>query len=223
MKFKYNSISIIAPHPDDEVLGCGGLISKLSKFKDIKINIMIVSGHLPPLYTNEEFEITKKECLLAHKKMGIKGIPVFLKIPATKINDFPTASLNNKIKKFIDINNSEIVCIPFPDRHIDHKIIFESCMVATRPVGKKYPKLVMCYETLSETNWNAPFIEPNFVPNVFINIDKEMDKKIKAMKIYKSQNSSTRSIDSIKSLANFRGSQNGSKYAEAYQLVRHLI
>ena len=131
--------------------------------------------------------------------------------------------MNEKIKKFIYNHNSEVVCIPFPDRHEDHKFIFESCMVATRPVGKKYPKLIMCYETLSETNWNAPFIEPNFTPNFFINIDNEIRDKCAAMNCYKSQKSDTRSNEAIKSLAKFRGSQNGSKYAEAYQLVRFLL
>ena len=223
MKFDYKSISIIAPHPDDEVLGCGGLLSKFSKYSDIRINILIVSGHLPPLYSKKHFNITKNECELSCLKLGVKSKPKFLKIPATKINDFPSNKLNDIIKKFIIDNKSDLVCIPFPDRHIDHKVVFDSCMVATRPVGKFYPKLLMCYETLSETNWNAPFIEPNFTPNLFINIDKEINTKIKAMDIYKSQFLETRSGEAIKSLAKFRGSQNGSSYAEAYQVIRHLL
>ena len=223
MKFNYKSISIIAPHPDDEVLGCGGLISKFSKNNNININILIISGHLPPLYSKKHFNITKKECELSSLKLGIKQKPKFLKIPATKINEYPSNKLNDTIKKFITDNESDLVCIPFPDRHIDHKIVFDSCMVATRPVGKHHPKLIMCYETLSETNWNAPFIEPNFTPNLFINIDKEIEMKVKAMEIYKSQFVDSRSSEAIRSLAKFRGSQNGYSYAEAFQVVRHLL
>lgn len=217
----FKSISIIAPHPDDEVLGCGGLIKKFAKNKNI--NILIVSGHLPPLYKKTDFLKTKKECLQSLKFLSVKANPYFLEIPATKINEYPISELNKSIHQFITKNKSDLVCIPFPDRHIDHKLIFEACMVATRPVGKHYPKYVMCYETLSETDWNAPFIEANFTPNIFIDIEKEINSKISAMSCYKSQISPTRSKDAIKSLANYRGSQNGLKFAEAYQLVRCIL
>lgn len=222
MKFDFKSITVIAPHPDDEVLGCGGLIAKFSKVKGIKINLLIVSGHLPPLYNSKDFLLTKNECLKSCKLLGIKSNPKFLEIPATKINEYPVADLNSHIDNFIKKNKSELVCVPFPDRHIDHKLVFDSCMVATRPTKSNYCKLVMCYETLSETNWNAPFIEPNFTPNFFLNINKEINKKISAMKLYNSQKNISRSPESINSLARFRGSQNGYKYAEAYQIVRLL-
>ena len=54
------NICIIAPHPDDEVLGLGGSISKFSK-NDVKVNLLVISGHLPPLYPQSSFETTKKD------------------------------------------------------------------------------------------------------------------------------------------------------------------
>ena len=97
-------------------------------------------------------------------------------------------------------------------------------MVATRP--KKdllFIESVYYYEVLSETYWNASYFEPSFQPDVFINIDKQIKIKLKALKKYKSQISSKnyeRAPESIEALAKFRGSQNGYKFAEAFKLIR---
>ena len=80
--------------------------------------------------------------------------------------------------------NPTTVFIPFPDRHIDHRTIFDCAMVNTRPNKKNHPKLVMSYETLSETHWNAPYIEPNFNPDFFVNVDDTIEEKIKALNCY---------------------------------------
>ena len=97
-------------------------------------------------------------------------------------------------------------------------------MVATRPNSKFFPKIVLSYETLSETHWNAPNIEPNFIPNFYFDISSRIKKKLKVLSLYKSQikNNESRSIESVKSLAKFRGSQNGCKFAEAFQLIRFV-
>jgi LmbE family N-acetylglucosaminyl deacetylase len=216
---KIKSALIIAPHPDDETLGVGGTIAKMVK-KGIKVNVLIVSGHLPPLYSNKEFEITKKECLKSLRILGVKNI-FFLKIPATKIHEIPVSELNGKIKKIFDQIKPEIVFIPFPDRHIDHKTVFKSAMVCSRPSKTNRIKILLTYETLSETHWNAEGIEANFIPNYFVNIEKEIRIKIKAIKCYKSQiKNQARSIRAVQSLSEFRGSQNFFKNAEAFKLVR---
>ena len=217
-------ILIFSPHPDDECLGLGGTICKFIKLK-YQIKVCFISGHLPPLYKINAFKKTKAE---AEKAMHILGVNNynFLEIPATTINQIPTSDFNeildNQILKF----KPNIVFIPFPDRHIDHKLTFESAMVVTRPIKRyNFIELVACYETLSETHWNASGIEPQFTPNWFVDIEKEINQKIKAMKIYKSQINNkyySRSVEAAKSLANFRGSQNGFKYAEAFQIVRKL-
>ena len=217
------SICIVAPHPDDEVLGLAGTISRMS-ISGIEVHLLIVSGHLPPLYSIDTFNKTKMECNLAAKILGISSVE-FLEIPATNINQLPVADLNKKIKNFLDKINPETVFIPFPDRHIDHKLIFEASMVCTRPVGNSYPKLVLSYETLSETDWNAPYIEPFFIPEFFVDISKTFHSKLDAMKLYKSQleNAPSRSLEAIEALARYRGSQNGFKYAESFKVIRHLI
>ena len=115
---------------------------------------------------------------------------------------------------------------PYPDRHIDHRLVFDSVMVATRPVGvAKKIEIVATYETLSETHWNAPHIEPNFTPNWVIDISEYIDTKLAALKCYDSQISEfpgPRSIEAVESLAKFRGTQAGFGYGEGFHIVRMI-
>ena len=222
MNFKNKKLSIIIPHPDDEILGAGGTIAY---YRDLgwEVNALVVSGHLPPLYTEEEFKITKEEYFHASKIVGINTTE-FLKIPATKIQDLPISELNTNLFNFVKKTDPSILLIPFPDRHIDHRLIFEASMVVSRPVNfGRTINLVAAYETLSETHWNAPYIEPNLIPNINIDISQTIDKKISALRCYKSQideNQSPRSVEAVKSLAKFRGSQSGYDFAESFVCIR---
>jgi len=215
-------ILIISPHPDDETLGVGGTIAKSIAEGD-DIFVLTVSGHLPPLYKKEDYETTIKEAKNAYEILGIKNSK-FLDIPATMINEEPVHKLNSNILSVVNDFKPDTVLAPFPDRHIDHRLIFESTMVATRPIGlSKSISLVASYETLSETHWNAPYLEPNFTPNYVVNIDDYIDTKLKALSCYESQitkDDGPRSLKSVKSLAQFRGSQSGSQYGEAFFIIR---
>lgn len=215
--------TVIAPHPDDETLGVGGTIARLVQ-NGTEVSVLIVSGHLPPIYKKSSFDETKKEAENALKILGVKKYD-FLKIPATLVNQTPVAELNGKILKFLKSSKPDWVFIPYPDRHIDHRIIFDASVVACRPVGNEYPKGVLAYETLSETHWNVPGIEPSFVPEFFIDISDQIELKKKALNCYVSQISKapSRSIEAVNALAKFRGSQNGCSYAEAFKVVRIVL
>tara|TARA_B100000795_G_C22806425_1_gene445205 strand:- start:5543 stop:6217 length:675 start_codon:yes stop_codon:yes gene_type:complete len=224
MNLNIKKVVIIAPHPDDETLGVGGTIKRLIQ-NNVKVSILIVSGHMPPLYSSKVYEKTLKECKRVFKYLGVTDYE-FLDIPATKLNEISTSDLNSKINNFVAKRKPDTIFIPFPDRHIDHRIIFDSAIVASRPINIDSPKTVLLYETLSETHWNVPGVEASFLPDFFIRIDKEIKNKLTALKFYKSQiNNKTpsRSIEAIEALAKFRGSQNGCKYAEAFKVVRIVI
>jgi len=215
-------ILVVAPHPDDETLGVGGTIAK-SIVEGSEVFVLTVAGHLPPLYQEKDYQITLEEAKNAYKVLGVKNFK-FLDIPATMVNEMPVHKLNKQILSVVNDFMPDTVLAPFPDRHIDHKVIFESTMVATRPVGKSAGiSLVACYETLSETHWNAPYLEPNFSPNYVVNIDEYIDIKLDALSCYKSQitkDAGPRSVKSVNSLAHFRGSQSGFQYGEAFFVVR---
>ncbi len=218
-------VIVISPHPDDETLGVGGFIKKLIDHKNT-VNILTVSGHLPPLYTRDDYEITVKEAKKAYEILGVDDYN-FLEIPATYIGDEPVSKLNGIIASHFKEFEPNIVLCPFPDRHIDHRIIFDSVMVASRPVGYgKKIELLAAYETLSETHWNAPYIEPNFNHNLIVDISNQINEKLEALRSYKSQvdeKMGPRSIDSVKALAKFRGSQAGFSFGEAFYVIRQII
>jgi LmbE family N-acetylglucosaminyl deacetylase len=214
---------VVAPHPDDETLGCGGTISRFAEL-GTEVSVLVVSGHLPPLYERTVFETSSKEAEAAFRIMGV-GRSEFLGIPATLVKDVPIAELNGKVSAFIGECEPDMVLIPFPDRHIDHRVIFDACVVACRPAHAGAPKVVLAYETLSETHWNVPGIEPAFVPEVFIDTTKYIDKKKAALSCYASQlhHAPSRSVEACMALAKFRGSQNGCVYAEAFKVVRIVV
>ena len=215
-------VLVVAPHPDDEVLGVGGTIAKYSAQGD-EVFVLMVSGHLPPLYSREAYEKTVSEAYAAFKVLGVEKSE-FLEIPATMIGDQPLHEVNGRISKIVSDFNPHIVLCPYPDRHVDHRLVFDSVMVATRPVGVgRDIEIVATYETLSETHWNAPHIEPNFTPNWVINITEQIDKKLEALRCYKSQIlefPGPRSIEAVEALAKFRGTQAGFGYGEGFHIVR---
>lgn len=215
-------ILVIAPHPDDESLGVGGSIVKYSAAGDI-VTILTVAGHRPPLYPEEVYKQTVKEAKQAHLICGVKN-SIFLNLPATTLGELPTHELNAKIGDIIYDIEPQIVFCPYPDRHIDHRLIFESTLVATRPIKKGISiEIIAAYETLSETHWNAPHIEPNFTPNWVIDISEHIETKVKALKQYESQISpfpSPRSIDAVIALSKFRGTQAGFAYGEAFHIIK---
>lgn len=223
MMDKLTKLVVIAPHPDDETLGAGGTISRFAA-EGVEVSVLIVSGHLPPLYPQEAFDTTQREGEAAMTLMGVTRWE-FLQIPATKVHETPVAELNGRIRRFVEDISPEMVLIPFPDRHIDHRVIFDAAVVACRPVHRAAPRVVLAYETLSETHWNVPGIEPAFVPEFFIDISDHMNTKQGALNAYASQvhDAPSRSIDACTALARFRGSQNGCEYAEAFKVVRIVV
>jgi len=217
-------ILVVAPHPDDETLGVGGTIAKYSAQGD-EVFVLMVSGHLPPIYSRKAYEETVSEAYSAFRVLGVEKSE-FLEIPATMIGDQPLHELNARISKVVNDFNPHIVLCPYPDRHIDHRLVFDSVMVATRPVGVgKDIEIVAAYETLSETHWNAPHIEPNFTPNWVVDISDHISKKLNALECYKSQISEfpgPRSIEAVEALAKFRGTQAGFGFGEGLHIVRMI-
>ena len=215
-------VMVVAPHPDDETLGVGGTIAKYSG-QGAEVFVLMISGHLPPLYSREDYDKTVSEAEAVFKLLGVSQSE-FLELPATMINDQPLHEVNGRISKIVNEFSPHIVFCPYPDRHVDHRLVFDSLMVAVRPVGLgRGIEIVAAYETLSETHWNAPYIEPNFTPNWVVDISEQIDTKLNAVRCYKSQISDfpgPRSVQAVEALAKFRGTQAGFAYGEGFHIVR---
>ena len=215
-------ILVVAPHPDDEILGVGGTMARAAA-AGAEITVLTVAAHMPPLYPEEVHAQTIAEAKRAHALIGVAK-SVFLDIPAMFVNQQPTHELNGRIMEVVTQSRPQVVLSPFPDRHIDHRIIFDAVMVVTRPVGiGRDIAMVATYETLSETHWNAPHIEPNFTANWVVDISDTIERKIEALECYESQVlpfPAARSLEALRALAVFRGTQAGFGHGEAMQVVR---
>lgn len=215
-------VLIVAPHPDDETLGAGGTAAKCA-VQGHQVTVLIVSGHLPPIYAQETYERTEREALAALEVLGVSHSQ-FLRIPATLVGSEPVHELNARINAVVNDVRPHVVLCSYPDRHIDHRVIFDSVMVATRPVGAgRDIEILAAYETLSETHWNAPHIEPSFVPNWVVDISSLVERKLRALACYASQISpfpGPRSVEAAEALAKFRGTQAGFAFGEAFHIIR---
>jgi len=213
---------VIAPHPDDEVLGTAGTIASFAR-KGWEVTVGIIAAHMPPLYTEETHQRTVEEARQSHRLLGVKE-SIFLDNPAVLLGKLDVPEFNGMVFNIVRNVAPDVLLMPFPDRHIDHRQVFDACMVAARPVGVGLDiKICAAYETISETHWNAPHVEPNFTPNWCVDISDFIELKLDAMKCYESQLQTfpqSRSLEALKALALFRGSQAGMGYAEAYHILR---
>ena len=140
---------IIAPHPDDEILGCGGLISKIKANKG-KVTVLTVCNHLPPLYKEKDSKKTINEMKKAHALLKVDQ-SINLMYPACLLHREDQYKINNQIFDIVKKNKPDYVFLPFPDRHQDHKITFECSMVATRPKKNlSFVKGIFAYEVIIE-------------------------------------------------------------------------
>ena len=217
-------VLVIAPHPDDEVLGCGGIIAKhLAQGNEVYVGI--VTKVTEPIFTEEEDVVNKQHCLNAHRFLGVTDT-VFLDLPAAMLESVPRHVLNGSIGKLVrDIQPEEVYIPHRGDMHLDHKMIADACMVALRPRFDYSVRRIYAYETLSETEWDVPNATNAFIPNVYVDITDYIDRKTGAMMEYKNQICefpNPRSVEGIRSLARLRGSTISREYAEAFTLIREI-
>jgi len=211
------NILIIAAHPDDEVLGMGATIKKLTKMKHV-VHLCVISEGTTAQYKNKNMiQIRKKSCVKAGKILGISSF-YFLDFPDMKLDSIPSLEINKKLENIIEQFKPEVVYTTPNDINKDHKIVYESTLVITRP-KKKFIKQILCYEIPN-------FASTPFQPSLYENIVKEFPYKIKAFKCYKTEIEKfphPRSLTSIKNLAIQRGIESGLKKAESFQIIRKII
>ena len=228
-------IAIIAAHMDDEVLGCGGTIAKYN-IEDHNIHVLVLTDSCSAGHRNVELipgsqgttivkEVIsekKAEFLAAMEVLGGYKSWKICDFPDMKLDTVPHIELNKVIESFIDEVQPEIVFTHHPgDINLDHRLVYESTMVAVRPVPGSPVKKVLCCESMYNNEWNGQ----SFVPNTYIDISTTLSDKIAALEEYKSEIREwphPRSILSIKHLACIRGAAVGFEAAEAFMMVRSI-
>lgn len=216
---------VIAPHPDDEILGAGGTMARLAKAGHEVVVAVVTSGR-PPAFSAVQVEQVQSEAARAHALLGVRRT-LWLDQPAAGLFDMPHSELNAALRKLVLEVDPQTLIIPFVgDIHIDHQLTFLSALVAARPHQAEFPATILAYETLSETNWNAPYVTPGFLPNVFVDVNETLTLKIEAMQMFASQLRPfphERSVEALNALAMLRGASVHCRAAEAFVLVRHVI
>ena len=225
------NIMIVSAHPDDDILGCGGLLSKLKLQKNINIRVIFLGEGTSCRYeenTNNKLiniQIDKRNSYARESLsyLGIKDIK-FYNLRCGSLDTYPLIKLGQIIENEIEsFNPSTIFTHSDNDLNNDHRIAFQSTMQATRPGALNYVKNIFSYEVLSSSEWK---FNEAFLPNFFISLSLDQLKtKIKAFKFYKSEIKNyphSRSLDSLKILARYRGIQAGCEFAEGYNLIRSL-
>ena len=215
------NILVIAPHPDDEVLGCGGTIAKYAKKGD-NVSVCFVTKAYTPDWSEEYITNRTVEIKDAHNVLGVEK-SYELDFPTGKLDTIPQKTLNDALEKVILEVNPEVVYIPHGgDLHMDHTLVYQAALVATRPHANEI-NTILCYETVSETEWGAN--ENLFKANVYEDINEFTDTKLKAMEAYRSELKDSphpRSLKVLSALAVKRGSEAGLKSAEAFMLIREV-
>ena len=217
-------VLVIAPHPDDEVIGVGGTIAKRAE-EGHEVYVCVVTKACEPLFSVEIVEQGRSECRQADSLLGVKETS-FLDFPAVMLETVPRYELNGGILNTIQRIKPDEVYIPHRgDMQLDHKMIVDAAMVALRPKYDHVVKRIYAYETLSETGWDIPNTTNEFIPTVYEDITHHRNAKLRAMEVFKSQLGEfpdARSIGAIEALARYRGATVNVKAAEAFSLIREI-
>ena len=227
LDLKNERLLVIAPHSDDEVLGCGGLISKIKK-EGGKVFVLIFNVGSIEEFNNKKFtELRKKETSAAMKFLKIDKFDTIFDSPNDNryLDAKPLHDLISKIETKSKVSLAKIkptiVAIPsINSHHQDHIHVFKACIAALRPLNTPVVNTVISYEAPEHSRWSASGV---FQPNLYIDIEKHLAHKISAFYKYKSQvRAGGRDKHTIKNHAEYRGKEVGRKVCEAY-FVHRLI
>lgn len=218
------NVLIIAPHPDDEVLGCGGTICRHVAAGDT-VHVLVATRGTSELYSDEGVELVRKEARKAHAILGVTETR-FFEFPAPALDTIPRYKLARAISDVVQELQVEQLYVPHHgDIHADHFHIYHAALVAARPLGNCPIRRILAYETISETEWAPPQADAVFYPTVFVDISEFLDKKLEAMSCFETQLApppSARSLRTITALAQFRGATITRDAAESFMLIREL-
>lgn len=218
-----SGILVVAVHPDDETLGCGGTLLR-RKAEGEKLHWLIATALGG---TGAKADAARKrrdgEIAKVSRRYGFKTV-VRLGYETTRLDQAPSGELVGALSQAIERLEPHTVYLPFQgDAHSDHRILFEAGWAATKVFRHPSVKEVLMMETISETEFAPPLPGRAFQPNVLVDIGRHLDGKLAAMREYRGEMGKPpfpRSERGIRALASLRGAMAGCEYAEAFMLLR---
>lgn len=219
-------ILVVAPHPDDESLGCGGTLLKHVAAGDEVHWVIVTCIHKGDGFPESMEKRRCEEIAAVGKAYGFSRIHE-LGLPSTRLDSLPIRDVVGKMSKVIAEVNPETVYLPYPgDVHTDHHVVFEAAGSCTKWFRYPSVKRVMAYETLSETDFCIDPDASGFRPNVFIDISAHLERKIEILKLYGPEMGEfpfPRSERAVRAMNELRGAASGCHAAEAFVLLREIV
>ena len=217
------NVIVISPHPDDETLGAGGSLLRHKDENDGIYWINITNIKEEYGYSSKLVKKRQREIEAVAKEYGFNDFLNLSLRPASLSNN-DILNIISKVHSFIEKVKPEILYVPFyGDPHSDHRIVFDALRPFFKSFRYPYIKKVLMMEIISETD--NQFVKP-FLPNVFVDISNYIDKKLEIMSIYESEigeHPFPRSLENIKRLTMYRGSQCNCKFAESFMLLKEVL
>jgi LmbE family N-acetylglucosaminyl deacetylase len=222
-------VLIVAAHPDDEVLGCGGTIARYAGQGDEVYCLILGEGatsrskHKDKRKSDSAVKQLRAQAAKAAQVLGIKEVS-FQSLPDNRFDTVPMLDIVKIIESLIDkLQPCTIYTHHGADLNIDHQITRQAVLTAARPLQNCPVKEIYAFEVPSSTEWSFEQSEKAFHPNVFIDISETLETKVQAMQLYESETRPfphPRSPDALRAIAHRWGSVAGVEAAEAFQLIR---
>jgi len=226
------SILVVAAHPDDEVLGCGGTIARHADAGD-RVQVLIVAEgatsrqpHRDRGQANGALSALAQAAQEAGSVLGANSVEL-LDLPDNRLDSLDRLDLIKQIELRVAHYEPQVVYVHHSgDVNVDHRRLHEAVVVACRPTPGHCVKRLLSFEVASSTEWQTPGSAPAFQPNWFVNISAQWQRKHEALEAYASEMRPwphARSLAAVEHLARWRGSQVGVDAAEAFCLLRNLV
>lgn len=219
-------VLVIAPHPDDETLGCGGTLLKYAA-NGHTLHWLLITAMTEDSYSEKEI---RQQIVQVNKVKAAYPFNTFdwLQLPTTRLETLSLEKIIEKIRMVIKKLCPEIVLLSNrSDVHSDHRVIFQAASSVLKPIYmREYGvEKILMYETLSETESAPPLSESAFMPNVYVDISNFLNRKLEIMELYETEMQSEplpRTSSTIRALARYRGATVAVQYAESFMLLREI-
>jgi LmbE family N-acetylglucosaminyl deacetylase len=227
-----DSILIVAAHPDDEVLGCGGTAAAHALHGD-EVHILILAEGVTSRDASSTARRSKSELAALRKSaqqaaeiIGASSLTI-RNYPDNRMDSVDLLSVVKTVENFINRLKPRIVYTHHRgDLNVDHRITHQAVVTACRPLTDHPVNTMLFFETPSSTEWQSPGSGVDFAPAWFVDITKTLDTKLAALRTYRSEMRPwphPRSARAIEHLAGWRGAAAGFEAAESFMIGRHRI
>jgi LmbE family N-acetylglucosaminyl deacetylase len=227
-----DSVLVVAAHPDDEALGCGGTIARHADTGDHVQVLIVAEGatsrlqHRDRVQAGAELSALAQAAQTAGSILGAAGVEL-LDLPDNRLDSLDRLDLIKHIEQRIDRYQPQVVYVHHAgDVNVDHRRLHEAVVTACRPTPGHPVRRLLSFEVASSSEWQPPGSAPAFQPNWFVDISDQWECKREALIAYASEMRPwphARSLEALEHLARWRGAQVGVEAAEAFCLLRQLV